>query len=299
MHVLISGASGLVGTALAKSLRARGDRVRVLVRRAPRDGDEARWDPASGTIDAGALEGIDAVVHLAGEGVAARRWNAAHKRAVLESRETGTRTIAEAIARAATKPRVLVSASAVGFYGDTGALRVTEASPAGEGFLVDVCKVWEAATKPAEDVGVRVVHARLGIVMAREGGAFEKMVLPFKLGLGGRVGDGTQGFSWVALDDVVGGIVWCLDHAALRGPVNLVSPNPVSNEAFTRALGRALHRPTVIPVPAFALKLAAGGEMAHEMFLGGSFVVPEKLAGAGYRFAYERVEDVIGAMLKA
>lgn len=299
MNVLVTGSSGLVGTAIVQALRARGDAVRTLVRRAPRNANEARWDPSEHSIDAHALDGIDAVVHLAGEGVAERRWTEEHKRAVLESRRDGTRTLCGAIAQAETKPRVLVSASAVGYYGDTGKARITEDSPAGSGFLVEVCQLWEGATKVAKDAGVRVVNGRVGVVFAKEGGAFPKMALPFKMGVGGRIGDGTQGFSWVALEDVVGGILFAIDHDSIVGPMNLVSPNPVSNAELTKALGRAFRRPALLPVPGFALRLAAGREMADEMLLGGCYAFPERLLGAGYRFRYERIEDVLAVLARA
>lgn len=299
MLVLVSGSTGLVGTALLEALRARGDRVRSLVRREARGADEARWDPAARTIDPRALDGVDAVVHLAGENVAGQRWNEAHKRRVLDSRVDGTTTIAEAIARAATKPRVLVSASAIGFYGNTGASRVDEGSPEGRGFLAEVCHAWEAATAPAEAAGVRVVHARIGVVFAERGGALEKMLLPFKLGVGGRIGDGTQGMSWVALDDVVGGLLHCIDTETLRGPVNLTAPSPVSNADLTRALGRVLHRPTPFPVPGFALRIAAGTEMADEILLGGSYVFPARLTDTGYRFRHPDLEPALRSMLRS
>lgn len=298
MLVLVSGASGLVGRALSEALRARGDSVRTLVRRAARGPDEARWDPSRRSLDPHALDGVDAVVHLAGESIAARRWDDAHKRRVQQSRVDGTATLAEALAARSDGPKVLISASAIGYYGDTGARPVDESAPLGRGFLAEVCRDWEAATAPAEAAGVRVVHARLGVVFAREGGALEKMLPPFKLGLGGRIGDGSQGMSWVALDDVVGALLHALDHAELRGAVNVTAPNPVSNAELTRALGRALRRPAVLPVPAFALRLAAGSEMADEMLLGGSFVLPRRLEATGYRFRHTRLDEALDALVR-
>ncbi len=300
MHVLVSGASGLVGRELTRALRARGDRVSVLVRRAPERPEERRWDPAARAIDANALEGIDAVVHLAGENIAERRWSEAHKQKVLSSRVDGTETLARAIAHASPRPRVFLSASAIGYYGDTGARRVDERAPAGSGFLAEVCRAWEASTAAADACqDVRVVHARIGVVFAREGGALEKMALPFKLGVGGRIGDGTQGFSFIHLDDLVAALLFLLDTDTLRGPVNLTAPEPVSNAELTAALGRLLRRPALLPVPAFALRIAAGREMADEMLLGGSYVLPHGLLEAGFRFRHPRIEDALRASLLA
>ncbi len=284
MDVLVTGSSGLVGSALVSSLEKQGHRVRRLVRSGAGSSSRFAWEPECGTIDPAALEGVEGVVHLAGESVAGGRWNEARRALILESRVKGTRTLVDAIAKSPTKPKVLVSASAIGFYGDTGAREVDERSPAGSGFLADVCKAWEAEAARAEALGVRVVRARIGIVLAKEGGALAKMKLPFQLGVGGKLGDGSQWMSWVALEDVVGALELALRDEELSGPMNVVSPIPVTNEEFTKAMGRALHRPTVLPVPRFALKAAAGGQMAEEMFLGSSRVVPKRLFDARYAF---------------
>ena len=275
--IAVTGASGLVGTELVKVLRRRGYEVLRLVRRTPSAGDEVRWDPDGETIDVAGLAGVTGAVHLAGESVASGRWNEARKRAIRESRVKGTRLLSTALAELSPRPDALISASAIGYYGSAGAQPVDETSPPGDGFLASVCQEWEAAADPAREAGIRVVHARIGIVLDADGGALAKMKIPFLLGVGGRIGDGSQYMSWITLEDVVAALVFALEQPQIRGPVNLVAPNPATNAELTKALGRVLKRPTCLPVPKFALRLGAGSEMADEMFIGGARVVPSVL----------------------
>ena len=250
--VAITGASGLIGRLLSETLSARGTRVRPLVRRDP-SGDEIRWDPAKGAIDREALEGASAVIHLAGENVGAGRWSEARKKRILDSRVQGTELIASCIADSSIRPACLVSASAVGWYGSRGDEPLDESASGGQDFLAEVCARWETSTQAAADAGIRVVHARMGVVLDPEGGALAKMLLPFKMGAGGRVGDGRQWMSWISRPDVVNALIHLMDDESLRGPVNVVAPEPVTNATFTRALGKALRRPTLFPIPAMAI----------------------------------------------
>jgi uncharacterized protein (TIGR01777 family) len=295
MRVVVTGASGLIGTALGPSLRAAGHEFVPMARRPAPGG--LQWDPGAGRIDAAGLEGADAVVHLAGAGIGDKRWNAAYKRVVFDSRVQGTTLLAETIAKLDRPPAVLVSGSAVGFYGDTGDNEVTEAGGRGAGFLGDVCEAWEAATAAASSAGVRVAHIRTGIVLTGRGGALKRMLLPFRLGVGGRLGSGRQWFSWISLADEVGAIEHILAHDTIAGPVNLTAPVPVTNAVFTKALGKTLHRPAVLPVPAAALKAALGAEMAHELLLMGQRVRPQRLTESGYRYAHPEVEGALRAAL--
>jgi uncharacterized protein (TIGR01777 family) len=283
--IAITGASGFVGSALAAFLRARGDRVRPLVRPGRQAEDGISWDPAGGIIDVAALEGVDAVVHLAGENVGDGRWTHSKKQRIRDSRVLGTQLLADALGRIARKPAVWVSGSAVGFYGDRGDTRVDESMSMGDDFLAEVTRAWEAAAQPAVALGVRVVHPRLGLVLAPHGGALAKMLLPFKLGVGGKLGSGTQGMSWIALDDTVRALAHLVDTPSLSGPVNVTAPEPVSNAAFTRALGQALHRPTALTVPAPIAKLALG-EMAKVALLSGVWALPKKLLESGFTFQH-------------
>ena len=292
-RVVVTGASGLVGGAVLPVLRANGfDTVR-LVRRARRHEDEVRWDPDAGTIEVDGLRGVTAAIHLAGDNIAAGRWTEAKKAKIRESRVRGTEVLAAALAELEPKPRVLISASAIGYYGSRGAEPLDEHSPAGTGFLASVCRDWEAATQVAEEAGIRVVHARIGIVLARDGGALAKMMTPFSFGVGGRLGEGTQYMSWIALDDLVSALLFVLQRPDLRGAVNLVSPDPVTNAYFTSTLGRVLKRPTVFPVPKFALRLGMGSEMANEMLLGGARVVPAALHHAGFEWQYTTLQPAL------
>ena len=296
MKVVVTGSSGLIGSALVRALQARGDEVTRLVRRTPAPG-EARWNPEEGHIERGVLEGQDAVVHLAGVGIGDRRWSEEHKRAVLDSRVKGTTLIAETIAALTDKPRVLASASAMGYYGLRGDEVLTEDSAPGTGFLTEVCVQWEAATAPAEDAGVRVVHLRTGLVLSPDGGALKQMLLPFKMGLGGRIGNGRQWWSWISIEDEVGAIIHLIDGADERGPVNLTAPNPVTNEQFTRTLNGVLRRPTLLPTPTFALRAMFGSEAVDEMFLGGQRVLPARLQADGYGFRHPDLEGALRQLL--
>jgi uncharacterized protein (TIGR01777 family) len=283
MRIAVSGASGLVGTALTTAVESDGHAVLRLVRGAAASADSVAWDPERATIDAAKLDGVDAVVHLAGEGIAAKRWSDEQKRRIRDSRVKGTRLVAETLAKLPRKPSALVCASAVGFYGPRGDEELDESSASGEGFLAEVCRAWEASADPARDAGIRVVHARFGVVLSAKGGALAKMLTPFILGVGGRLGSGRQWMSWIAIDDVVGALRHAVSTPALVGPVNAVAPNPVTNAEFTRALGDALGRPTIFPMPAFAARLAFG-EMADELLLTGQRVAPTRLVATGFEF---------------
>ena len=293
LHVVISGSTGLVGAALVPFLTTGGHRVTRLVRSPPQHpADEVRWDPAGGSIDAARLEGVDAVVHLAGENIAAGRWTDAAKARIKESRIRGTRLLCESLARLRQPPQVLVCASAIGYYGDRGAAVVDEDSEPGRGFLADVCRAWEAATAPASAAGIRVVQLRLGVVLTAAGGALAKLLLPFQLGAGGRLGSGEQYMSWIALDDLIGAILHSMRTETLQGAVNAVAPQPVTNLEFTKTLGRVLSRPTLFPVPAAAVRLAFG-EMADEMLLAGARVAPARLTATHYTFRYPDLEAAL------
>ena len=295
-RVVVTGASGLIGTALCEALTAAGHPVTRLVRRTPGPG-EAQWDPQAGTIDATALEGAWAVVHLAGEGIGDAKWTDEHKARVLDSRVKGTTLVATTIAGLANKPSVFASGSAIGFYGDRHDERITESSAAGTGFLAEVVKAWENCAQPAIDAGVRTVFLRTGIVMSTKGGALKAQLLPFKLGLGGRFGSGRQYLPWISIEDEVRAIVPCLNTESLRGPVNLTSPNPVTNAAFTKALGKAVRRPTLIPTPLFPVKMLYGAEMVKEMLLGGANVLPTALLASGFTFTHTEIGEALGHVL--
>ncbi len=294
-RVAVSGSTGLIGSALVDALRGDGVTVHPLVRSREklRDGD-LLFSPDSGEIDAAGLEGVDAVVHLAGEPIASSRWSEAQKRRIMDSRVDGTGLLARTLARLSSPPEVMVSASAIGFYGDRDDELLTEASSAGEGFLVDVVEAWEAAAAPAVAAGIRVVHPRTGIVLTPDGGALEKMLIPFKLGVGGRIGSGQQWMSWISLTDEIRALRFLLDDTSLRGPVNLTAPTPVTNIEFTKALGDVLNRPTVFPVPGFALKLLLG-EMGEALTLDSARIVPTALTDAGFAFTHTDVTAALRA----
>jgi uncharacterized protein (TIGR01777 family) len=296
MKVAVTGASGLIGSALVASLAARGDQVLRLVRREAAAPDELGWDPAAGAIDPAALEGVDAAVHLAGENIAAARWTEARKRRLRDSRVGPTRLLAEALASLKRKPKLLVSASAIGYYGERGSTWLDETAPPADDFLGRLSVEWEAAAAPAVQAGIRVVHPRTGIVLSPRGGALAKMLLPFRLGLGGVVGSGEQYFSWIALDDAVGAILHVLEHRELAGGVNVVAPAPVTNAEFTRTLGRVLGRPTPLPVPAIGLRLALG-EMADAV-LASTRVRPGRLLATGYAFRFPELEAALQHVLR-
>lgn len=295
MRVAVTGASGLIGTSLVPALAARGHEVIRLVRRTPSAADEVRWDPTRGEVDLAGLAGIDGVVHLAGAGVGDHRWTDAYKAEIRASRVDGTRTIATALAALDPRPRVLVSGSAIGFYGDTGDSAVTEDSPAGSGFLADVVVAWEAAAVPAVDAGIRVTYARTGLVMSTDGGALAKMVPLFKLGVGGRLGSGRQYWSFISLADEVRALITLLEDDRYRGPVNLTAPTPVTNAVATSILGRILGRPTVLPVPSFALRTVLG-EFASDV-LGSQRVLPEVLTDEGFTWEHPDIESALRAAL--
>jgi uncharacterized protein (TIGR01777 family) len=298
MDVAVTGSSGLIGSALGPALARAGHRMIPIVRsQSGGKGDAVRWDPDAGSIDAGGLEGIDAVVHLAGENIGASRWNDAQKARIRDSRVRGTILLAQTLAKLAKPPKALVSGSGVNFYGDRGDEILTETSRSGTGFLADVCRRWEAATEPAQEAGIRVVHLRSGIVLSGGGGALDKMLTPFRFGVGGRMGSGSQWMSWISIDDEVGAIVHLLGEGAPAGPVNATAPNPVTNADFSKALGQALKRPAVMPVPAPALRLLLGREMADELILGSMRVLPTRLLDAGYAFSAPDVGPALQRML--
>ena len=295
MHIAVSGSSGLVGSALVPFLTEGGHRVTRLVRR-PAGGDDVAWDIAQGVKDLPRLEGVDAVVHLAGENIAAGRWTAARKETIRRSRVEGTRRLCESLARLSRRPKVLVSASAVGFYGNRGEEMLREDSAPGSDFLAQVCREWEAATEPASRAGIRVVQLRFGMILSPAGGALKKMLLPFKLGAGGRIGSGTQYVSWIGIDDVAGVIHHAIVTESLQGPVNAVTPTPVTNAEYTRTLARVLSRPAVVPMPAFAARLAFG-ELADALLLASQRVIPTRLQASGYKFRYPELEGALRHLL--
>jgi uncharacterized protein (TIGR01777 family) len=297
MQILITGSRGLVGSALIPALGAEGHRVVRLVRTKPAtEKDCLHWDPAAGILDATSFEGIDGVVHLAGENIAGGRWTVERKERIRDSRVRGTRLLAERLAELARPPKVLVSASAVGYYGDRGNETLTEASPPGSNYLARVCHEWEAATEPAGQRGIRVINLRMGVVLSAEGGALAKMLFPFRMGVGGIVGNGKQYFSWISIDDLVRTILHALETDSLRGPVNAVAPHSVTNAEFTKALGKVLGRPTIVPMPAFAARLTFG-EMADELLLASARVTPAKLLASGFVFRHSDVESALTALL--
>jgi uncharacterized protein (TIGR01777 family) len=297
MNILVTGSSGLVGSALVPLLKKDGHTVTRLVRSAPAAGENAvTWDPEKGQLSAAALEGMDAVVHLAGENIAAGRWTAVRKARIRDSRVKGTGLLSETLARLERPPRVLISASAIGYYGSRGDEVLTEESQPGTGFLAEVCRDWEEATAPAARRGIRVVLLRFGVIFSGHGGALAKMLTPFRLGVGGRIGDGGQYMGWVALDDAVGAIDYGLVTEALAGPVNVVAPQAVTNAEFTKTLGRVLGRPTVFPMPAFAARLMFG-EVADELLLASQRVKPAQLLDGNYPFRFPDLEGALRHLL--
>jgi uncharacterized protein (TIGR01777 family) len=295
MRVAVTGASGLIGTALVPHLRSVGHEVVRLVRRPAAAPDEVTWDPKAGTVDLDAMAGVEGVVHLAGAGVGDHRWTDDYKREILDSRVDGTHAIVNAMLALDPKPRVLVSASAIGWYGDTGDRIVDETAPAGTGFLADVVRAWEAAAGPAASGGIRVVHPRTGLVVAKSGGAWARMFPLFKLGVGGKLGPGGQYWSWISLRDEVCALQFLLEQDHLSGPVNLTGPDPQTNAEITHVMGKVLGRPTILPAPAFALK-AVLGEFSSEV-LGSARVVPAVLEGSGFVFQDPTIESAIRTAL--
>jgi uncharacterized protein (TIGR01777 family) len=297
MNILVSGSTGLVGTALIPVLTGAGHEVVRLVRSKARNASKelVGWDPASNFIDAAGLEGIEAVVHLAGEPIAGR-WNAAKKTRIRDSRVQGTRLLCDALAQLARPPAPLVCASAIGFYGDRGDELLTETSAAGTDFLAEVCREWESACDPAREKGIRVVNLRFGVILSPHGGALAKMLTPFKLGGGGVIGSGRQFMSCISIDDCVSAIVHALTNTAVAGPVNVVGPQPVTNREFTKTLGKVLGRPTVLPMPAFMARILFG-EMADALLLSSSRVDPKKLRDTGYQFQHAALEAALRHVL--
>lgn len=298
MKILISGASGLIGSALKTALSARGDRVLSLTRRNARNNSEITWDPSSDTLDPSPLTNIDGIIHLAGENIASRRWTTAQKARIRDSRVQGTTLLAQTLASISPPPKVFISASAIGYYGNRDDEILTEASQPGEGFLPDVSIAWENAAKSATEAGIRTVHPRIGLVLSPEGGALGKMLLPFKLGLGGIIGSGNQYMSWITLDDLVSLFLFAIDDESISGAINAVSPTPVTNREFTKTLGRALSRPTIFPLPAFAAKLALG-EMADALLLASTRVISSRLENTNFSFAHPHLEPALRHLLKA
>jgi len=288
MKTAIAGASGLVGSALIPVLQRDGHEITRLVRSAPKAG-EIEWHPNQDVLNANDFEGFDVIVNLAGENIAGGRWTDDQKRKIRDSRVNGTHLLSEAIAKLARKPQVFVCASATGIYGDRGDEKLDEQSESGGGFLAGVCREWEKATEPASKAGVRVVNLRYGPILARDGGMLAKLLTPFKMGMGGKVGSGKQYISWVSLEDAVRATKFAIDEEAIRGPLNVVSPNPVTNEEFTKTLGHVLNRPTALAMPAFAARLAFG-EMADEMLLASQQVLPKRLHSTGFQFELPELE---------
>lgn len=291
MEVLVTGSSGFIGTALLSELKARGHAVRRLVRSSPGPG-QVLWDPSEGTIDKDGLEGIDGVVHLAGVGIGSRRWNAAHKARVLDSRVRGTHLLSETLAGLRTVPKVLVSASGADYYGDRGDARLTEESGPGTDFLAEVCKQWEGATESAAKAGVRVVTTRSGIVLSKRGGAFARLLIPFRLGIGGPLGSGHQYWPWITLRDEVRAMAHFIETDGLSGPFNVCTPNSVPQREFARVLARLLKRPSVVPAPTFALKLVLG-EMADALVLSSQRMLATKLTESGFVFEHPQLEPAL------
>ncbi len=297
MQILVTGSTGLVGSTLIPALTAEGHRVSCLVRLKSKLGiRDTYWDPTAGELYSSPLEGLDAVIHLAGENIAGGRWTAARKARIRDSRIQGTRLLSGSLAQLARPPKVFVSASAVGYYGDRADEVLTEQSSPGSNFLAGVCREWESATEPAAQHSIRVVILRLGVVLTLTGGALAKMLTPFRMGVGGIIGSGKQYMSWIAIDDLVRIIIHTLKTDSLNGPINAVAPNPVTNAEFTKTLGRVLRRPTVLPMPAFAARLALG-EMADELLLASARVVPSKLLASGFVFRHPDLESALTDLL--
>ncbi|MCP3913050.1 MAG: TIGR01777 family protein [Actinomycetia bacterium] len=294
--VAVTGSSGLSGQPLVARLQTAGYQVIRVVRSSPDPGD-ITWDPMAGTIDRAALDGVDAVVHLAGEGIGERRWTPAQKTRIRDSRTRGTELLASTLASLERPPAVLLSGSAIGYYGETGDRFVTENDPPGQGFLAEMAADWEAATAPATEAGIRTTLLRTGIILSPLGGALQRQLLPFRLGLGGRAGSGQQWQSWISIDDMVGAIAFLLDRD-IPGPVNLTSPNPVTQADFARTLGGVLGRPTLLPTPVFAVKLALGAELVDNLLLGSQRVIPQALDEAGFRWVHPDLTTCLERLLK-
>lgn len=294
MKILITGASGLIGKALHESFKAKGHEILLASRSEPKDEQHIQWNADTGFEDEDLpkLEGLDAAIHLAGENIAGLRWTEEKKKAIRDSRVFGTRTMIEAFAKLEQKPKVFIAGSAIGFYGDRGDEEMTESSPAGTTFLATTTKEWEAESRRAEDMGIRTVLLRTGIVLSKDGGALATMLTPFKFGVGGVVGSGKQWVSWVSLDDVVGAVNFVLDNESIRGAVNIASPNPATNEEFTKTLGSVLYRPTFLPLPEFAVHMVFG-EMGDALLLDSTKIRPKRLLDAGYKFKFPELKKAL------
>jgi len=299
MRILITGASGLIGKAIQSSFKEKGYEMLLASRGEAKDASHIQWSADTGFADEdlSRLEGLDAVIHLAGEGISALRWTDEKKKAIRDSRVFGTRSMIETFDKLDKKPKTFIAGSAIGFYGDRGDNEMTETSAAGKTFLSEVCKEWEAESRRAEDLGIRTVLLRTGIVLSKDGGALATMLTPFKLGVGGVVGDGKQWMSWISLDDVVGIINYALENENLRGAVNVASPNPVTNEEFTKTLGTVLYRPTFLPLPEFAVNLVFG-EMGDALLIDSTRVIPKRLKDAGYEFKYTDLKTALEHAVK-
>jgi uncharacterized protein (TIGR01777 family) len=297
MKILISGSHGLVGTALIKALETEGHEIFRLVRHYPNSEAEIEWSPDRYSIQLARIEGFDAVVNLAGESIAEGRWTDEKKRRIRESRVKGTKLLGDALANLTKPPKTFICASAIGYYGNRGDETLTESSAPGDDFLAEVCVEWEKATALATEKGIRVVNARFGVILDAHGGALAKMLPPFRMGIGGKIGSGKQWMSWIALEDVVGALKFVLANETLSGPVNFVAPNPVTNAEFTNTLGKALSRPTLFPIPAFGVRLLFG-EMADALLLSSQRVEPQRLKAKGYEFQYSQLQTVLSHALQ-
>jgi len=297
MRILITGANGLIGTALQRSFDEIGHELLLASRKEAKDSQHIQWDVEKGFSEPERLEGVDAVVHLAGESVFGLSWSDAKKKAIRDSRVDGTRSVVEAISKLKARPNVLVAASAIGFYGDRGDEEMTESSAAGDTFLAEVSKEWESEARRAEDAGIRTVLLRTGIILSKDGGALGTMLLPFKLGIGGVVGSGKQWMSWISIDDHIRVINYAIEYENVRGAVNSVSPNPVTNGEFTKTLGEVLYRPTILPLPSFAVNMVFG-EMGDALLLASTRVVPKRLEDAGFEFKYPELKTAIEHAVK-
>jgi uncharacterized protein (TIGR01777 family) len=297
MKILITGASGLIGRALSSTLKANGHTIVSAVRREPRRNDEVQWDPKSGTMAASAFDGVDAVVHLAGAGIGDKRWTNDYKMEILESRTNGTALLAKTMAGLANKPQVFISGSAIGIYGARADEELSESASIGSGFLADVCRDWEDAAAPASQAGIRTVLIRTGIVLSPDGGALKKQLPLFKLGLGGKFGNGKQWQSWISITDEVNAIVHLLT-SSLSGPVNLTAPAPVTNSEFTRVLSKVVSRPAILPIPSFGPKLLLGAELADALLFTGQRVTPNALIADGFVFSHPTLDTALRALLK-
>ena len=295
MNILITGSSGLIGSALNESLTSNGHKVFCMRRTQSKD-EPFSWQPSENIIKIDQTIDLDAVIHLAGASIAGGRWNKQRKKIILESREIGTRLLSESLAKLENKPKVLISCSAIGYYGNSGEQIVDESSNPGSGFLADVCQKWENATKPASKSGIRTANIRIGIVLSPLGGALQKMLFPFKMGLGGIIGHGQQYMSWISINDITKSIQFIIEDNSIAGPVNLVSKNPATNQAFTKTLGSVLNRPTLFPLPAFVARLIFG-EMADALLLSSTRVIPKKLEEAGYKFIDEDLQVTLKSLL--